>query len=464
LREDCATVSSRDAKSRVFISGLKGATPWVSFCVRKDVRTMPAIVVVGAQWGDEGKGKITDILAARADVVVRYQGGSNAGHTVVLGDEEYKLHLIPSGILHSDCLCVMGDGTLIDPVVLAEEIRGLQERGHSCDNLRVSCNAHVIMPYHIRLDELQEQARGRASIGTTKRGIGPAYTDKTQRMPVPVRAHDLLDAAILRSRIEGQLAQKNPLIQSVYDGEPLDPEAVFEQVWSAAQVAAKYVADTRMLVHEKLAAGGTVVLEGAQGTYLDLDYGTYPFVTSSHPVAGGACLGTGIGPTAIDEILIVAKAYTTRVGSGPFPTEQTGALGEQLRERGHEFGTTTGRPRRCGWLDGVVLRSAARLNGATQVAVTKLDVLDELETIPVCVAYEHDGEPIETMPAWPEDLTDCKPVYEQLEGWQQPLGECRELSDLPPQARGYVEKIAELAGVPVSMVSVGPSREQTVFL
>ncbi len=424
---------------------------------------MPVKVVVGAQWGDEGKGKITDILAEQADVVVRYQGGSNAGHTVVLGDEEYKLHLIPSGILHPDCLCVMADGTLIDPLVLAEEVQGLQSRGCSCDNRRISCNAHVIMPYHIRLDELQEQARGRGSIGTTKRGVGPAYTDKSQRMPVPVRAHDLLDADVLRQRISAQLAVKNKIIQSLYGAEPMDAEAVFQQVWPAAQVTAKYVTDTRAIILQKLADNAYIVLEGAQGTYLDLDYGTYPYVTSSHPVAGGACLGTGVGPSAIDEVFMVVKAYTTRVGGGVFPTEDSGALGEHLRQRGREFGTTTGRPRRCGWLDGVALRTAARVNGATAVAVTKLDVLDDLETIPVCVAYQLGTERVDMMPTWPEDIEQCKPIYEHLPGWQRPIGDCRAVSDLPPQARAYLDKIAQLADAPVTLVSVGPSREQTVF-
>lgn len=425
---------------------------------------MPATIVVGAQWGDEGKGKITDILAEAADVVVRYQGGNNAGHTVVIGDEEFKLHLIPSGILHPHCTCLMADGTVIDPEVLAQEINDLQQRGHSCENLRISCNAHVIMPYHQLLDGLAEEARGRGSIGTTRRGIGPAYTDKTARMPRPVRFGDLSDAQRLRQLIADQLAQKNVIIQQLYGHAPLAPQQVFEQVWSSAQIVSKYATDTRKIIQDSVQAGKQMVFEGAQGTFLDLDYGTYPFVTSSHPVAGGACLGTGIGPTAIDEVTLICKAYTTRVGAGILPTEAADDAAQQLRERGQEYGTTTGRPRRCGWLDGVVLRSAALINGATSVAVTKLDVLDTLARIPVCVGYEIEGVLLDRVPAWSDNLQKVRPVYEELAGWQQPLGEVQQWSQLPPAAQAYVEKIAELAGVPVTMISVGPSREQTIFV
>ncbi len=425
---------------------------------------MTCTVVVGGQWGDEGKGKITDILAEGADLVVRYQGGSNAGHTVVVGDEEFKLHLIPSGILHHDCTCLMGGGTVVDPLVLRDEITGLQARGVSCDNLRVSYTAHVVMPYHKRIEEQAEQARGRAGIGTTLRGIGPAYTDKAQRMPRPVRFRDLTDPDRLRELIAGQLEHKNVIIEHQYGQPPLSSDEVFAQVWPAAQEVGNYATDGYRLVQDSLRAGKRIVFEGAQGTFLDLDCGTYPFVTSSHPVAGGACLGTGIGPTAINEVIMICKAYTTRVGAGVLPTEDEGDAGQLLRDCGNEYGTTTGRPRRCGWLDGVVVRTAAMLNGATSIAVTKLDVLDALATIPVCVGYEIDGVMLDTMPSWPEELEKVKPIYEEIPGWQQPLGDMREWEQLPPQAQAYVEKIAELAGVPVKIVSLGQSREQTVFI
>ena len=424
---------------------------------------MACTVVVGGQWGDEGKGKITDILAEEADLVVRYQGGSNAGHTVVVGGEQFKLHLIPSGILHPDCTCLMAGGTVVDPLVLRDEIKGLQARDVSCDNLRVSYTAHVVMPYHQRIEELAEQARGRGGIGTTLRGIGPAYTDKAQRMPRPVRFRDLADADRLRELIAGQLEQKNVIIEHLYGEAPLSVDEVLAQVWPAAQEVSSYATDGCRLVQDGLRAGKRIVFEGAQGTFLDLDCGTYPFVTSSHPVAGGACLGTGIGPTAIDEVIMVCKAYTTRVGAGVLPTEDEGDAGQLLRDCGNEYGTTTGRPRRCGWLDGVVVRTAAMLNGATSIAVTKLDVLDALATIPVCVGYEIDGVMLDVVPSWPGDLEKVKPVYEELPGWQQQLGEIHRWDQLPPEAQAYVERIAELAGVPVSIVSVGQSREQTVF-
>ncbi len=423
---------------------------------------MSTAVVVGAQWGDEGKGKITDLLAEEADVVVRYQGGNNAGHTVVVNGQQFKLHLIPSGILHPRCLCLMGDGTLIDPAVLAEEVAGLQARGISCENLRVGYNAGVIMPYHRLLDGLAEDARGAGSIGTTRRGIGPAYTDKVARLPEPVRFRDLGEAGRLRQLVEGQLALKNRLLTALYDHEPLDPEAVFEEVWEAGQQVIGYAADIRPLVQGAVVAGKRVVFEGAQGTFLDLDYGTFPFVTSSHPVAGGACLGTGIGPTALEEVILVCKAYTTRVGAGVFPTECSDENGESMRQRGVEFGTTTGRPRRCGWLDGPVLRSAALLNGATALAVTKLDVLDEFPVIPLCVGYRIEGRQVDTVPAWPADLEQAEPIYEELEGWQQPISEARTWGDLPGPAQAYLERMAELAQVPIALVSVGHGREQTV--
>lgn len=424
---------------------------------------MAVKVIVGAQWGDEGKGKITDIMAESADVVVRYQGGSNAGHTVVVGGEEFKLHLIPSGILHENVLSIMGDGTVIDVACLGDEIAGLQARGVSCANLRVSGCAHVIMPYHRLLDGLEEDARGQGGIGTTRRGIGPAYTDKTARMPRPVRMWDLLSEDTLRERIEAQLAHKNVIIKELYGHKPLTVEGVFEEVWPAAQRAAEYVADTRALLWERLDAGAEVVFEGAQGTFLDLDFGTFPFVTSSHPVAGGACLGTGVGPTQIDDVFMVAKAYTTRVGAGAFPTEEKGAAGDLIRERGHEYGTTTGRPRRCGRLDLVVLKTAARINGATGIALTLLDVLDAFDTLPVCVAYELDGRRLEMVPSDVDLMDQVKPVYEDLPGWQQDTTACTRYEELPQAAQQYVSKIEQMTGVPVKIVSVGKARAQTIM-
>ncbi len=425
---------------------------------------MPVTVVVGGQWGDEGKGKITDILAADADLVIRYQGGSNAGHTVVVANEEFKLHLIPSGILHKDCTCLMGGGTVIDPLVLAEEIENLQARGHSCENLRVSYTAHVVMPYHKHIEKLAEEARGRDSIGTTLRGIGPAYADKARRLPRPVRFRDLGNAQQLRKLIADQLSEKNIIIQHKYGQPPLSAEQVFEEIWPAAQKVSAYAIDGQRLVQDALRREQRILFEGAQGTFLDIDCGTYPFVTSSHPVAAGACLGTGLGPTAIDEVIMVCKAYTTRVGAGVLPTEIAGEQGQFLCARGQEYGTTTGRPRRCGWLDGVVARTAAMLNGATYLAITKLDVLDELATIPVCVGYEIDGIMLDTMPSWPDDLEKVKPIYEELPGWQQPLGQIKARDDLPTAAQAYVEKMEELAAVPVKLISVGPSREQTIII
>lgn len=424
---------------------------------------MAARVVVGAQWGDEGKGKITDILAEGAAAVVRYQGGSNAGHTVVVDGDEFKLHLIPSGILHEETLCIMASGTIIDPVCMKEEIDALRERGVNCNNLRVSVNAHVIMPYHRLLDGLQEQARGSKSIGTTRRGIGPTYTDKTARMPRSIRMVDLLDEGRLRELIAQHVAQKNVLVTELYGEEPIDADEVYEEIEPTLDTVRPHIADVRGAIRRAMAAGD-VVFEGAQGTFLDLDYGTYPYVTSSHPVAGGACLGTGVGPTEIDEVIAVVKAYTTRVGAGDFPTELDDEVGERLRRSGAEFGTTTGRPRRCGWLDGVALRTASELNGATSIAITKLDVLDEEETVRIAVAYEIDGERHERMPENLDMLGSAVPVYEEMPGWRRSLRGVTSLSEVPGEARRYVERMAELAGCEIWGVSVGPARDHTITL
>ncbi len=422
---------------------------------------MSVKVVLGAQWGDEGKGKVTDLLAAEADMVIRYQGGNNAGHTVVVGRDEFKLHLIPSGILHPTTICIMADGTVLDLSVLAAEHQGLEERGVSCDNLRISGGAHVIMPYHRLLDGLDEDQRGGSAVGTTRRGIGPAYSDKAFRCGI--RLWDLADRQRFAERVRVQTEYHN-MILALYDHDPLDPQAVEHEVWAAFEQIKDHLADTHALVREALRERVHILCEGAQGTFLDLDYGTYPYVTSSHPVSGGACLGTGIPPTAIAEVIAVTKAYQTRVGHGVFPTELEDEIGRQMRERGAEYGTTTGRPRRCGWLDVVMLRAAAQWNGATSLAITKLDVLDEFETIRIAVAYRLNGDTHEHLPGDLSLLEQVEPVYEDLPGWQQPVGDCREWEDLPDAARRYLERISELVEVPLGLISVGPSREQTVIV
>lgn len=425
---------------------------------------MPCKVVVGAQWGDEGKGKITDLLAEQADVVVRYQGGSNAGHTVVVNGTTFKLHLIPSGILHDDVLSVMGDGTVIEPKCLAEEYQGLRDRGVSCQGLRISGNAHVIMPYHLVLDRLQEESRGKVGIGTTLRGIGPVYTDKTARMPQPVRMWDLLDPNVLRERVAGQLAEKNKILECLYGHAPLKVDEVVEETLSHVPTFGHHITDIRAIIFEQMARNARIVFEGAQGTFLDLDYGTYPFVTSSHPVSGAACLGTGVGPTAINQVTIVNKAYMTRVGAGAFPTELLNETGDLIRERGKEYGTTTGRPRRCGWLDGVALGTSARINGATGLAVTLLDVLNPFEKISICVGYKVNGETLKLMPANLDLLERVEPVWEELPGWQTDISHCRKLDELPENAQKYVQRMSELAETPLEMVSVGPGREETIIV
>ena len=420
---------------------------------------MSVRVVCGAQFGDDGKGKVTDLLAAEADVVIRYQGGNNAGHTVVVGEEEFKLHLVPSGILYPNTTCIMGDGTVIDLEVLAGERDALRLRGVSCENLRVSGNAHVIMPYHKMLDGLDEDSRGAAAVGTTRRGIGPAYSDKAARRGIIL--WDFQTRERFRDRVRTEVEFHNQTL-GLYGQAALEADDVESEIWAHYERLAEHIADTREIVREALGDGASILMEGAQGTYIDLDYGAYPYVTSSHPVSGGACLGTGIGPTASDEVIVVVKAYQTRVGHGVFPTELTDATGDKLRERGVEFGTTTGRPRRCGWLDGVLLRQAAQLNGATAMAVTKLDVLDEFETIRVATSYELDGVTSDAPPGDPRLLDLVQPVYEDFPGWQQSLADCRVWDDLPPAARMYLERVSDIAGVPTTLVAVGPAREQTI--
>ena len=424
---------------------------------------MPVTCVVGAQWGDEAKGKITDILAENATIVMRYQGGPNAGHTVAIGDEVFKFHLIPSGILRPSVTCIMADGTVIDPIELDREITELKNRGIDCENLVISGNAHVIMPYHRLLDGIAEDTSGKAKIGTTRRGIGPAYADKAARVPRSIRMWDLMDDDVFRERAMAQLEFKNKLLRCVYGHDGMTPEECIDPILEVAPRLRRYIGDIRPLVRQALATDADVILEGAQGTYIDIDYGTYPYVTSSHPVSGGGCLGTGIPPTAISRVVMVAKAYTTRVGRGPFPTELTDALGDRIREAGGEYGTTTGRPRRCGWFDAVLVRAAAQVNGATDIAMTKLDVLDGLNRVKVCVGYRIEGQVLEYPPGNLDLLYDVEPVYEELPGWKDSTRQAKTYSDLPPNARRYVERVEELVGVPISIISVGPARDATIF-
>lgn len=422
---------------------------------------MPAIVLIGAQWGDEGKGKVTDLLGGRVGYVVRYSGGNNAGHTVVTPDgQKYALHLMPSGALSPDTVIVIGNGVVVDPKVLIDEIDGLTERGVDVSRLLISADAHLIMPHHRALDRVVERYLGSARIGTTGRGIGPAYGDKVAR--IGIRVQDLLDPGILRKKLELVLREKNQVLVKVYNRKALDAGAVVEEYLGYAQRLRPYIADIRTVLWDALDRGETVLMEGAQATMLDLDHGTYPFVTSSNPTAGGACVGTGIPPTAISRVIGVAKAYTTRVGSGPFPTELFKDAGAHLRKVGDEYGTTTGRERRCGWFDAVVVRYAVRLNGITDLVLTKLDVLSGLEKVPICVGYEIDGRRVDDMPMTQTGFHHARPVFEELAGWWEDLSKARTEGDLPANARRYVQRIEELCGCRVSVVGVGPGREENV--
>jgi adenylosuccinate synthase len=423
---------------------------------------MPAIVLVGAQWGDEGKGKATDLLGSSVDYVVKYNGGNNAGHTVVIGDQKYALHLLPSGILTPGVVPVIGNGVVIDPAVLFSEIDALEARGIDTSRLVVSANAHLIAPYHQTIDKVAERFLGKARIGTTGRGIGPTYADKMSR--VGVRVQDLFDEKILRQKIEGALEQKNHLLVKVYNRRAITVDEVTEEFLSFADRLRPLTVDTALLLGKALDAGKTVLLEGGQATLLDVDHGTYPFVTSSNPTAGGACTGSGIPPTRIDRVIAVVKAYSTRVGAGPFPTELHDADGEKLRDDGAEFGTTTGRPRRCGWYDAVVARFAARINGVSDFVLTKLDVLTGWERIPVCVAYDVDGVRHDEMPMTQTDFHHARPVYEFFDGWGEDISEARSIEDLPKNAQQYVSALEEMSGAPISAIGVGPGREQTVQL
>jgi adenylosuccinate synthase len=421
---------------------------------------MPAIVLVGAQWGDEGKGKATDLLGDQVQYVVRYQGGNNAGHTVVIGDESYALHVLPSGVLNPTVTPVIGNGVVVNPQVLFQEIDALENRGVSCEKLLVSANAHLIMPYHAALDKVSERFLGKAKIGTTGRGIGPTYGDKVAR--VGIRVQDLFDPGILRQKLDLALRDKNQLLTKVYNRRGIEPKAVAEEYLAYGERLRPYVADTTLVLGNALANGEYVLLEGAQATMLDVDHGTYPFVTSSNPTAGGACVGAGIGPTSVTKVIAVAKAYTTRVGSGPFPTELLDEQGENLRKVGHEYGTTTGRPRRTGWFDAVIARYAVRINGITDLFVTKLDVLSNLDKVPVCVAYEIDGKRYDDIPMTQTEFHHARPVYEYLDGWWEDISGARTLQDLPAAAQAYIKTVEEVSGTRVSAIGVGPRRDQTI--
>ncbi|HVA60777.1 MAG TPA: adenylosuccinate synthase [Mycobacteriales bacterium] len=423
---------------------------------------MPALVLVGAQWGDEGKGKATDLLGSTVDFVVRYQGGNNAGHTVVIGDETYALHLLPSGVLRPDCVPVIGNGVVIDPGVLLEEIDALTARGISCERLVISADAHLIMPHHRALDRVSERFLGTARIGTTGRGIGPAYADKASR--AGVRVQDLFDPGILRQKLDLALREKNQVLAKVYNRKAIEPGAVVEEYLRYAERIRPHVADTGLLLNRALDEGRTLLLEGSQGTLLDVDHGTYPFVTSSNPTAGGACAGSGIGPTRISRVIGILKAYTTRVGSGPFPTELDDADGERLRAVGGEFGVTTGRPRRTGWFDAVIARYATRVNGITDLFLTKLDVLTGFERLPVCVAYRLGSGTSADMPMTQTEFHHAAPVYEELPGWDEDISDARTLEELPKNARVYVKAIEEMSGAPISAIGVGPGRDQTLVV
>ena len=422
---------------------------------------MNTIALVGAQWGDEGKGKVIDILAQKADYVVRATGGSNAGHTVVSGGNTYKLHLIPSGILYPDTVNIIGNGVVLDPKVVLEEMDALSALGVKFDKLMIDLRAHVVMPYHKEFDELAERAKGKNAIGTTKRGIGPCYADKCDR--IGIRFVDLLQPDVFKEKLKANLELKNKIITAVYGGTALSFDEIYAEYCGYAKRLERFAADTGVVVYDAIKAGKNVVFEGAQGTLLDIDSGTYPFVTSSHPISGGFCAGAGIGPTAIKDVLGIAKSYTTRVGAGPFPTELDDEVGNHLLTVGHEYGTTTGRARRCGWLDAVILRLAARINGLTALAINKLDTLSGLKKLKIATHYMLGGEKTDSFPADISMLKNCKPVYEEFEGWTDDISGCRKFSELPKAAQDYIAAIERLTDTPVTMIGVGPDRDQNII-
>lgn len=420
---------------------------------------MASVVVVGTQWGDEGKGKITDYLSEKAEVVARYQGGNNAGHTIVFGGTKYKLHLIPSGIFYKDKICVIGNGMVIDPKALVEELKYLHDQGVDTSNLKISNRAHVILPYHIKLDIAEEESKGANKIGTTKKGIGPAYMDKAAR--VGIRIADLLDREEFEIQLERNLKEKNRMFEKFYEIKGFTKEEILDEYFQYGQEIAKYVVDTSVVLNDALDEGKRVLFEGAQGVMLDIDQGTYPFVTSSNPIAGGVTIGSGVGPSKINHVVGVSKAYTTRVGDGPFPTELINEVGDRIREVGNEYGTTTGRPRRIGWFDSVVLRHARRVSGITDLSVNSIDVLTGIETLKICVSYKYRGELMKEFPASLKILAECVPVYEELPGWKEDITGVKSLDELPENARHYLERVSQLSGIPLTIFSVGPDRNQT---
>ncbi len=420
---------------------------------------MSTVVVVGTQWGDEGKGKITDFLAEKADVVARYQGGNNAGHTILIENKKYKLTMVPSGIFNQNKLCVIGNGMVINPGALVEEIQYIRDNGFSTDNLKISDRAHVIMPYHLVLDALEEDRKADNKIGTTRKGIGPCYMDKAARNGI--RIADLMVAEAFEEKARAVIADKNQVITQMYNGEPLEADGIIKDYLALAELLRPFVTDTSVVLNDAIDAGKKVLFEGAQGVMLDIDQGTYPYVTSSNPSAGGVCIGSGVGPSKIKEVIGVAKAYTTRVGDGPFPTELNNDLGQWIRDKGHEYGTVTGRPRRVGWFDTVVVRHARRVSGITGLSLNSLDVLTGLETVKICTAYKFRGELMEHYPANLKLLEECEAVYEELPGWSEDISGAKKMSDLPESTRKFVERITELTGIPIAIFSVGRNREQT---
>ena len=421
---------------------------------------MPATAIVGAQWGDEGKGKVIDYMAREADVVVRAQGGNNAGHTVVVEDQKYTFHLMPSGVLYEGKTNLIGSGVVFDPEGFLQEMETLQKQGVSVSTLYIDQRAHLIFPYHKKLDQLQEEARGESAIGTTGRGIGPCYMDKIERSGI--RVGELLNPSTLKRTVERQTARKNVILERIYEVNGFNAQQIFEQYAAYGERLASFIADTNLILQEALKEGKKILLEGAQGALLDIDLGTYPYVTSSHPTTGGFCTGAGIAPNQIDQVVGIVKAYTTRVGKGPFPTEEDNATGDAIREKGHEYGSTTGRPRRCGWLDGVMLQYSARINGFTEMSLMLVDVLDLFDEIKFCTGYELDGKIIHHFPARLEDLERCIPVYESMKGWKKDITGITRWNELPEEARWYVERIESFIGVPVTLISVGPKRSQTI--
>ncbi len=422
---------------------------------------MSTLVIVGTQWGDEGKGKITDFYAKKADAVVRFQGGNNAGHTVIVGENTYKFHMIPSGVICATPSYI-ANGMVVDPTALIAEIDAMKKGGLHTEYLYISNRAHIITPYHKLMDELNEVRLGKNKIGTTKKGIGPAYADKTNRNGI--RVCDLYEPALLKEKVESNVSYINLLLTKIYDRPAIDAKNIYQQLLADAKILRPYVCDVSLALDNLLKAGKNIVFEGAQGAMLDIDFGTYPYVTSSHPISGGATMGAGVSPKAIDYILGITKAYTTRVGEGPFPTELTDETGEFLRQQGHEFGTTTGRARRCGWFDAAVVRYATRLNGLTHIALTKLDTLTGLKTIQVCTHYELEGNVIDYFPASLTQLAQCKAIYETLEGWEEDITQVKTFEELPVNAQNYVKKLEALIDVPISIVSVGPERDSTIIL